>query len=52
MSRRAAIALDTPRRQLLVPGRSDLAELVRRVRLHRAVAREDDAPPPLPDPVQ
>ncbi len=52
MSRRAAAALDTPRRQLLVPGRSDLAELVRRVRLHRAVAREDDAPPPLPDPVQ
>ena len=50
MTRRAAAALGTTRRQLLLPGRQDLAELVARVRLYRAAARRDAAAPPPSDP--
>lgn len=46
MSRRAAAALGTTRRDLLLPGRKDVTEVVRRLRLYRASAAQHGEPPP------
>lgn len=50
MSRRAATALGTTQRQLLLPGRTDVFKLIQRVRLYRAGGRQDADVPLQPGP--